>query len=78
MSSLSFGLPLPGSPVVKFLRGRRRFPLLPHKLLRPLSVFLREQSEVAHGIGEALSDERWEKAADALQRAAELLADASR
>jgi hypothetical protein len=62
----------------RVIRSRRRYPLLPHKMLRPLVAFVRELGELSLGVGTELCDERWQKAGAALIRAAELLADAAR
>lgn len=65
-------------PEYRFLRSSRRLPLLPHRLMAPLVEFVHELAEVAHAVGVELADERWTRAGDALERAADLLRDAAR
>lgn len=58
---------------VRFLRGRRNRPLLPHRLLAPLREQLLAMSDLARGIADDLDDDRWRRAADALDAAAAAL-----
>jgi hypothetical protein len=62
----------------RMLVTRRRYPLLPHRLLRPAAEFVKELGEVALAVGRELSDRRWTEAGDALLRAAALVREAAR
>jgi hypothetical protein len=60
------------------LRSRRGTPLLPHRFLAPMRAMLVELTELVHGVAVELADERWARAAAALERAIEALREAAR
>ena len=61
-----------------FLVTRRNYPLRPRRLLLPLADGLAALGELCHGVSAVLALAEWTQAADALQRAAEILRDAAR
>jgi hypothetical protein len=60
------------------IRSRRGTPLLPHRFLAPFRAMLIELTELVHGVAVELADERWARAASALERAIEALREVSR
>jgi hypothetical protein len=62
----------------KTLRSRRGKILLPHSFLAPLRASLVETRDLVQAIADALDDSRWQRAADALDRAADALRDVTR